>query len=506
MGKQMARIGFCCVCVFAGMATMTLVTFGLSGTALAQNRESTHGGASTATNPVDPGVRGGAPGAGGPLPGLSQNELNFFNAAAKVFAEVEAVANGLGPRFNLDSCGGCHIQPAGGGSSPATNPQVANATVNGARNVVPSFITANGPIREARFVRNPDGTPDGGVHDLFVITGRADAPSCNIAQPNFAAAVAARNVIFRIPTPTFGLGLVEAVPDSGLQAAFAANSGHKASLGISGVFNTNGNDGTITRFGWKAQNKSLMIFAGEAYNVEMGVTNDLFPNERENDPNCQFNPTPESVTNLTNTTNSGSPASDFSSDIVNFSAFMRMLAPPTPASATTAPTAATTPSSMALASAATSMTGMLPSAAGAPGSSSSGQTPSGASASRGQQVFANIGCQACHIMNQTTGKSAMTGQSHVTFQPLSDFALHDMGTGLADGVSQGGANGNQFRTAPLWGVGQRVFFLHDGRTNDLTQAIQAHASTGSEANTVIRNFNMLEREDKQSVVDYLRSL
>jgi CxxC motif-containing protein (DUF1111 family) len=109
-------------------------------------------------------------------------------------------------------------------------------------------------------------------------------------------------------------------------------------------------------------------------------------------------------------------------------------------------------------------------------------------------------------MNQTTGKAQMTGQSNVTFQPLSDFALHDMGTGLADGVSQGGANGNQFRTAPLWGVGQRVFFLHDGRTNDLAQAIQAHASTGSEANTVIRNFNMLGLDDKQSVVDYLRSL
>jgi len=519
MGKVMSKIGFCSACVFTNIAAMALGTLGLSGTALAQNRdqnrEMTNRGATTTTdrgrnNPVDPGVRGGAPGAGGPLSGLSQNELNFYNASAKVFAEVEQLANGLGPRFNLDSCGGCHIQPAGGGSSPATNPQVANATVNGAKNVVPSFITANGPIREARFVRNPDGTPDGGVHDLFVITGRADAPGCNITQPNFAAAVAARNVIFRIPTPTFGLGLVEAVPDSGLQAAFAATAGQKASLGISGVFNTNGNDGTITRFGWKAQNKSLLIFAGEAYNVEMGVTNDLFPNERENDPNCQFNNLPESVTNLTNTTNSGSPASDFSSDIINFAGFMRMLAPPTPASGTTTPTAATTPSSSStmLASAATSMTSMMPSAAKAPSSASGGQatSPSGASASRGQQVFANIGCQACHIMNQTTGKAQMTGQSNVTFQPLSDFALHDMGTGLADGVSQGGANGNQFRTAPLWGVGQRVFFLHDGRTNDLAQAIQAHASTGSEANTVIRNFNMLGLDDKQSVVDYLRSL
>jgi CxxC motif-containing protein (DUF1111 family) len=94
----------------------------------------------------------------------------------------------------------------------------------------------------------------------------------------------------------------------------------------------------------------------------------------------------------------------------------------------------------------------------------------------------------------------------VTFQPLSDFALHSMGTGLADGVSQGNANGDQFRSAPLWGVGQRVFFLHDGRTNDLVAAIEQHASRGSEANEVIENFNMLNVTDQQALVNYLRSL
>jgi CxxC motif-containing protein (DUF1111 family) len=100
----------------------------------------------------------------------------------------------------------------------------------------------------------------------------------------------------------------------------------------------------------------------------------------------------------------------------------------------------------------------------------------------------------------------MTGQSNVTIQPFSDFAVHDLGTGLADGVAQGTANGNEFRTAPLWGVGQRIFFLHDGRTKDLTVAIQAHASRGSEANTVINNFSLLSPTDQQSLVDYLRTL
>jgi hypothetical protein len=171
------------------------------------------------------------------------------------------------------------------------NPQVDVALA--AKNTVPPFITRNGPVREARFVRNRDGSPDGGVHALFVITGRSDAGTCNIRQPDFAGELSRNNVVFRIPTPTFGLGLVENTSDAALVASMAANSAQKSALGISGRFNRSGNDGTITRFGWKAQNKSLLMFAGEAYNVEIGVTNDLFPNEREGDPTCQLNSHPE---------------------------------------------------------------------------------------------------------------------------------------------------------------------------------------------------------------------
>ncbi len=490
---------------------VTLGAFVCSGSALAQvtaNRGGgggTTGGGGGTSQAVDPGVRGGPAGAGGPLPGLSQNELNFFNAAQVRFEDVDAVANGLGPGFNLNSCAGCHAAPAVGGTSPAINPEVAVATLDGAKNVVPSFVTANGPIREARFVLNPNGTPDGGVHDLFTITGRADAQGCTLAQPNFAAAIAAHNIIFRIPTPTFGLGLVENVSDVALQTAFASNAQQKASLGISGNFNTSGNTGNITRFGWKAQNPSLIVFSAEAYNVEMGVTNDGFPNKRNSPPaGCLFNPLPEDTTNLTDSPAvSNSPASDFSSDIVNFAAFMRMLAPPTPASSGTSTTSSAQPVEVASADS----TSVLSAAAGTTSTTSTGATGSAATdASHGQQVFANIGCQACHAMNQTTGQSTITGVSNITFHPLSDFALHDMGTGLADGISQGAATGDQFRSAPLWGVGQRIFFLHDGRTNNLVTAIEDHASSGSEANTVIQNFNMLSVSDQQALIDYLRSL
>ena len=522
----------------AANANTTAATAGVNANAATANTagrgQNNNSGGASSRAPTDPGVRGGDPGAGGALPGLNDVERQYFDVAKDVFQEVDAAADGLGPRFNLDSCSGCHSQPTIGGTSPATNPQVAVATLMGAKNVVPSFITANGPVREARFVRNRDGSPDGGVHALFVITGRSDAPGCNIAQPNFAAELARNNVVFRIPTPVFGLGLVENISDGALEASLAANAQQKRALGISGRFNRNGNDGTIARFGWKAQNKSLLLFSGEAYNVEMGITNELFQNERESDPACQFKVTPNDSTPLVSE-NTASPAASFQNDIDLFAAFMRFSAPPTPASATAAPVAqatgasnvaagqttgtatgasttsssastASSPTSTVVASATADVSSVMTAAAGSSTAQPSSSASSGASVTRGNQVFSNVGCQACHTKTFTTEKSPMTGQSNVTLQPFSDFAVHEMGTGLADGVSQGSANGNEFRTAPLWGVGQRIFFLHDGRTKDLHEAIQQHASRGSEANAVINNYNLLSRDDKQALINYLRSL
>jgi Di-haem oxidoreductase, putative peroxidase len=264
----------------------------------------------------DPGPRPGPPGAGGFYSSLSANEQTFFNQAQQIFMEIDSVSGGipaetgkgLGPTFNGNSCAQCHAQPATGGSSPGlaspqnpiANPQVALATLDSALNSVPSFISPNGPVREARFVKNANGTLDGGVHGLYTIAGRSDAAGCGLGQPDFASALSADNVIFRIPTPTFGLGLVEATPDSVLQANLAATQAARSALKILGNFNTSGNDGTITRFGWKAQNKSLLVFAGEAYNVEQGVSNENFPNERSAVPGCVFNASPEDATPLVN--------------------------------------------------------------------------------------------------------------------------------------------------------------------------------------------------------------
>src|SRR4051794_3400112 len=164
----------------------------------------------------DPGLREGSAGAGGSLGGLTGNQQTFFRQGLDDFAESEEPDEGLGPRMNLDSCGGCHSQPAIGGTSPAVNPQVAFAEAASPSQypALAQFIRADGPIREARFVRNADGSADGGVHALFTVTGREGADGCNLTQPNFGRELANNNVIFRIPTPTFGLGLVEQIPDA----------------------------------------------------------------------------------------------------------------------------------------------------------------------------------------------------------------------------------------------------------------------------------------------------
>src|SRR5207245_4834198 len=165
----------------------------------------------------DPGVRGGGPSAGAPLTGLTASQRAFFDVGKNEFKEVDGLGEGLGPRFNLDSCVGCHSQPEVGGTSPALNPQVAVATAFGARNTVPPFITNDGPVREARFKGKADGTPDGGGHAVFVISGRnegtpdADASGCTIRQPAFRRQLASVTVIFRIPTPMFGAGLLEQI-------------------------------------------------------------------------------------------------------------------------------------------------------------------------------------------------------------------------------------------------------------------------------------------------------
>jgi CxxC motif-containing protein (DUF1111 family) len=404
---------------------------------------------------TDPGVRGGAADAGGIIAGTTPAQKTLWGQTVTNFKTVFTVPTGLGPRFNANSCVLCHSQPATGGTSPAINPlfEFANAY-----NQIPYFITANGPVREARFPFSSFGVRDGGVHDLFTITGQPDATGCILTQPDFNTEAMFGNIIFRIPTPLFGGGLIQSINDDTILANKTANLPLKQKLGIGGVENRSGNDGTITRFGWKAQNKSLLMFAGEASNVEMGVTNQLFTQERDETPGCLFNPLPENIPDFAGTT-----PDDTLGGIEDFAFFILLLAPPTPATPTTSTT-------------------------------------------NGINLFNSIGCAVCHVPTMTTATTSITALSQQPVNLFSDLLLHHMGFGLADNIIQGNAGPDQFRTAPLWGVGQRIFFLHDGRTTDLVVAIRSHASFGSEANKVAEQFFALPTASQQDILNFLRSL
>jgi CxxC motif-containing protein (DUF1111 family) len=204
----------------------------------------------------------------------------------------------------------------------------------------------------------------------------------------------------------------------------------------------------------------------------MGISNQLFPQEREETPTCLFTSTPNDTLNFTTappTSATSNPA--VISDIEAFANFMRMLAPPTPA-------------------------------------------PDTPSIVNGRAAFTKVGCAHCHTPSFTTGKMIASGSSTVPSAALSnqtahlwsDLLVHHMGKGLADGITQGSAGPDEFRTSPLWGVGQRIFFLHDGRTSNLVQAIEDHRSPGSEANRVIEQFRKLSNQDQQDILNFLRSL
>ena len=410
-----------------------------------------------------------------------------------MFPQFHTNSNGLGARHNSDQCFSCHAQPTLGGSGgfivPNPGDKIAKRPENpqfsliphryGRQNVVPSFEKQYGPIREVRFKRKPDGTADGGVHQLWTVRGSTNdptIPNCALTQPDFEKEYKAGNLAFRIPLQMTGLGLLESIQDREILAQHDATADLRAPLGITGHPNRSGNDGTITRFGWKAQNKSITIFAGEAYNVEMGITNEAFPTATEEDPDCQGpeKPEPNDVVR-TDTTEVRNQKFDnplhIMPDWQQFQILMRFTDGPVP-----------------------------------------DPNPS-ESAKKGRDAFNRIGCSLCHTPQMQTApvmNSAVLQNRPVN--AFTDLMVHHMGHKLADDVAQGQAAGDEFRTTPLWGVGQRIFFMHDGRTNDLLQAIHAHHSEAtpkyppSEANGVVHKFNQLSAEEQQQILDFLRSL
>lgn len=262
---------------------------------------------------------------------------------------------------------------------------------------------------------------------------------------------AAATVTARRRTPAlFGLGLVDATPD----ATFIALAQQQATRndGTAGraalVQNILAGMRTVGKFGWKSQVPTLFQFSGDAYLNEMGITSPHFPNENCANGNCAelaFNP--------------AAGLNDNGDDVQSLVDFMIMLAPPS-------------------------------------------RGPITADVTEGERVFAQIGCNSCHVATLQSGASNIAALNRQTYHPYSDFLLHDMGS-LGDGIAQGDAARREIRTAPLWGLRHVPTYLHDGRANSVEQAIQAHDGQGRASR---ERFSRLDGAARARLMAFLMSL
>ena len=362
---------------------------------------------------------------GDPLPGLTTAQLAAFTEGKDDFEATETVAGGLGPIFNRDSCVACHSAPATGGSSSI--------------NVTRFALISN---------RSFDGLESlGGT----LLQDHAIDPAVAESIPPEA-----NHISFRNSTPLFGLGLIEAIPDRAILDNARRTPGDGVKGRASMVTDVVSGKTMVGKFGWKAQQATILAFSADAYLNEMGITNRFFP--YENPPNgdtaklAQFDTVADPEDQVDPVTGK--------SDIDKVADFMTLLAPP--------PTGP-----------------LLPNAAA------------------GKNVFVNLGCALCHTPSMMTdAKSPYIALRNKEVKLYSDLLLHNMGT-LGDGIVQGTANKSEMRTSPLWGLKYSAPYLHDGTAMTIEDAIKAH---DGEAKISRDRFNRLNKNQKQQLLDFLNSI
>jgi len=364
---------------------------------------------------------------GDPLPGITGGEFEEFRLGLDDFTEVETVEDGLGPAFNGSSCAVCHSVPAIGGAGVVAEVRAARRDETGA------FVEL--------------APTSGSLFQIFSIPPHTCQP---IIPPE-------ANVISRrVPIPLFGAGLVEAIPDEAIMAL--DDPGDRDRDGISGraaiITDIATGRRRVGRFGWKAQQATLLAFAGDAYRNEMGITNDLFPEElafgisKEQMKQCDPIPDPEDQADR-RTRRRG---------IDNFESFMKFLAPP-------------------------------------------GRGNIDDPVRAGEQLFTGVGCASCHVPSLRTGVSSNPVFNQKVVPLFSDLLLHDVGTG--DGIRQEAAEPQEFRTPALWGLRLRRPLLHDGAAATIEDAIAQH---GGEASGARQRFAALPSDQRSALLTFLKSL
>lgn len=365
-------------------------------------------------------------------------EQATHNANLDQFAEVEGVSDGLGPLFNDTSCAACHLDAGATGAGS----QVRELRV--------------GYLRDGKFVA-PDIRLASGevVNDRSLVNHRSICPEVHETVPEDIQVRAER-----LSISVLGDGFIEAVPDAAILAQrnlrCQLSFGRVCGLAVEvPILEAPGETG-VGRFGWKAQHRSLLSFSADAYLNEMGVTNQLQPDEVATTCNPNTVPSPNNT-----------------EDIAVFTDFMRATKAPGP--------------DVALLSRPQAQAGAL--------------------------VFHRVGCADCHVTTwQTAAKDTKINGgnfaippalAHKSFHPFTDFLLHDVGTG--DGIVQNGGEASRLRmkTPALWGLRIRVAFLHDGRSVTLTDAILQHKR---EAGDAARRYRELTPQEQGRLLAFLRSL
>ena len=359
-----------------------------------------------------------------PYAGLTGDQLTAFNNGLDEFEEVATVQDGLGPIFNGKSCAACHSVPAVGGSSNILVTRFGHST--GAS--FDPLISLGGSLLQDKAI-NPIGMEH-------------VPPQANVTA-------------FRQSTALFGLGLIEAIPDATILAGVRSTP-RDGILGRAAMVVDPASGKTLVgRFGWKAQEATLLGFAGDAYLNEIGITNRLFPTENAPNGNLALLkkldtvPDPEDVVDKS----TGKAGIDRLAD------YMRMISPPPAA-------------------------------------------PINASTAFGAKIFLDVGCANCHTPMMKAGPSPISAISNQNVMLFSDLLLHDMGP-LGDGIAQGAAGVREMKTPPLWGVGVSAPYLHDGRANDLNTAIRAH---DGEAKATRDRYINLQPDQQQLLIQFLNSI
>jgi len=364
---------------------------------------------------------------GGPLTGITPTEFSEFRLGLDDFTEVETAEEGLGPAYNGTSCAVCHNVPTIGGGGVILELRAGYRDSAGAHTGL-----------------NPGG-------DTLIHLLSTPAHACQVQMPDDVTVIARR-----APIPLFGAGLVEAIPDEALLAL--EDPVDRDRDGVSGraaiVVDIASGQRRVGRFGWKAQHATLLAFGADAYRNEMGITNDLFPQESAfgisaaQMRSCDPFPDPEDRRDP----HTGRRGID------NFESFMRFLAPVS-------------------------------------------RSHVDDNTLAGERLFAAVGCAACHVPRLTTGPSAHPAFNRRSVDLFSDLLLHDVGTG--DDIQQGAAEPDEIRTPALWGLRFRRPFLHDGSAVTIADAVERHAG---EAELARRGFQRLTPDDRLRLLAFLRSL